>query len=73
MDFPGGSVVNNQPANAEIAREGDSNSGLRRSPGEGNDNPLQFSCLGNPMDKGDSWAIGFGVANSSTPQQLSTT
>ena len=73
MDFPGDSVVNNQPANAGIAREGDSNSGLRRSPGEGNDNPLQDSCLGKPTDKGDWWATGFGAANSRTPQQLSTT
>ena len=30
--------------------------GLGRSPGEGNDNPLQYSCLENPMDRGSSWA-----------------
>ena len=30
--------------------------GLRRSPGEGNGNPLQYSCLGNPMDRGGWWA-----------------
>ena len=47
--FPGGSVVNNLPTNS-----GDvgSTSGLERSPGEGNDNSLQYSCLGNPMDRG---------------------
>ena len=41
MDFPGGSVVKNQPANA-----GDVGSipGSGRSPGEGNGNPLQYSC-----------------------------
>ena len=49
MGFPGGSVVKNLPANA-----GDPGSmpGLGRSPGEGNGNPLQYSCLGNPMDRG---------------------
>ena len=49
MDFPGGSVVKNPPANT-----GDSGSvlGLGRSPGEGNGHPLQYSCLGNPVDRG---------------------
>ena len=47
--FPGGSVVMNLPANV-----GDSGSmpGSGRSPGEGTGNPLQYSCLGNPMDRG---------------------
>ena len=36
--------------------------GLGRSPGEGNGNPLQYSCLGNPMDRGDWRAIVHGVA-----------
>ena len=51
--FPGGSVVKNLPANA-----GDvgSSPGSGRSPEEGNSNPLQYSCLGNPMDRGDWWA-----------------
>ena len=48
--FPGGSVVKNLPANAG---DRDSVPGLGRSPGEGNDKPLQYSCLGNPMDRGD--------------------
>ena len=49
MGFPGRSVVKNPPANA-----GDVGSipGLGRSPGEGNGNPVQYSCLGNPMDRG---------------------
>ena len=34
-----------------------------RSPGEGNDNPLQYSCLRNPMDKGVWWATVHGVTN----------
>ena len=36
--------------------------GSERSPGEGNVNPLQYSCLGNPMDRGAWWATGHGVA-----------
>ena len=35
---------------------------LGRSPGEGNGNPLQYSCLGNPMDRGGWWATVHGVA-----------
>ena len=31
-------------------------------PGEGNGNPLQYFCLGNPMDRGAWWAIDYGVA-----------
>ena len=49
IDFPGSSVVKNVPANA-----GDMGSirGSRTSPGEGNGNPLQYSCLENPTDRG---------------------
>ena len=49
MGFPDGSVIKNPPANA-----GDRGSipGLGRSVGEGNDNSLQYSCLGNPTDRG---------------------
>ena len=46
-------MVKNPPANAEDAS---SIAGLGRSPGEGNCNPLQYSCLGNPMDRGD-WRV----------------
>ena len=42
--FPEGAVVKNPPANAR--------DGGRRFPGEGNGNPLQSSCLENPMDRG---------------------
>ena len=41
-------------------------SGLGRSPGEGNGNPLQYSCLENPMDGGAWWAAVHGVAGSRT-------
>ena len=49
IGFLGGAVVKNPPAKA-----GDTGSipGSRRCPGEGNDNPLQYSCLENSMDKG---------------------
>ena len=40
--------------------------GLGRSPGEGNGSPLQYSCLGNPMDSGAWWATVHGVAKSQT-------
>jgi len=59
LGFPGGSVVRNLPANA---RDGSSILGSGRSPGEGNGNPLQYSCLGNPIDRRGWWAIVHGVA-----------
>ena len=40
--------------------------GLGRLPREGNDNPLQFSCLGNPVDRGGRWATFQGVAATDT-------
>ena len=52
MGFPGGSAVRNLRANARDSRNSGSNSGSGRSPGEGNGNPLQYSCLGNSMDRG---------------------
>ena len=45
-------VVKNSPANAGDARDLGSIPGSERSPGEGNGNPLQYSCLENPMDRG---------------------
>ena len=63
-------VVKNPPANA-----GDLGSflGLGRSPGEGHSNPLQYSCLENPMDRGALWAIVHGVAKSwKRPKGLNT-
>ena len=55
--FPSGAVVKNPPANAGNARDADSISGSGRPSGEGNGNLLQYSCLGNPMDRGAWWAI----------------
>ena len=40
--------------------------GLGRSPGEGNGNPLQYSCLENTMDRGTWWATDHGVAKNQT-------
>ena len=58
MGFPGGSVVKNPPANLGDAGNGVSIPGWGRSPGGGNNNPLQYSCLENPMDRGAWWAMG---------------
>ena len=51
-DFPGTVVVKNSPASPGDARHLGSVLGSRRSPGEGHGNPLQYSCLENPMDGG---------------------
>ena len=49
-------VVKNPPANAGDIRDMNLIPGSRRSPGEGYESPLQYSCLGNPMDRGAWWA-----------------
>ena len=61
--FPGGSDGKESPCNA-----GDPAliPGSRRSPGEGNGYPLQYSCLENPMDRGAWWATAHLVAKSRT-------
>ena len=63
LGFPGGSEVKESAHNA-----GDLGSipGSGRSPGEGNSNPLQYSCLESPMDEGAWWATVHGVAKSQT-------
>ena len=57
--FPDGSVVKNLPAIQETLG---SIPGSGRSPGGGNDNALQYSCLGNPINTGAWWATVHGVA-----------
>ena len=61
--FPGGSEVK-----APVCSAGDLGviPGSGRFPGEGNGNPLQYSCLENPMDRGARWATVHGVAKSRT-------
>ena len=63
MGMPGGLVVKNPFADA-----GDMGSihGSEESPGEGNGKLIQYSCLGNPMDRGVWWATVHGVAKSRT-------
>ena len=62
LGLPGGTVVKNPPANT-----GDVSliPGSGRSPGEGKGNPLQYSCLGNPLDRGACWAMVHRVARES--------
>ena len=59
-------VVKNLPANEGDRKNVGSIPGSGRSPGGGNGNPLQCSCLENPMDRGAWWATVHGVANSRT-------
>ena len=66
LGFPGGSVVKNLPDNAGDTGNAGSVSGLGWSPGVGNGNPLQYSCLENPMDRGAWQATVHGVAKSQT-------
>ena len=70
-----GSVVKSRPAIQETAcSTGDLGSitGSGRSPGEGNGNPLQHSCLGNPMDRGSQGATVPGIAKSRTQLSVHT-
>ena len=68
MDFPGGSDDKESTCNAgELGTV----PGSGRSPGEGNGNPLQYSCLENPMDRGACRAIVHGFAESDTTEKVS--
>ena len=59
-------MVKNPPANGGDAKDAGSIPGSGRSPGEGNGNPLQYSCLGNPMDR-EAWrATVHGISKSWT-------
>ena len=63
-------MVKNLPASAGDTRDSGSVLGLGRYPGEGGGNPLQYSCLENPIDRGAWWATVYGVTKSQT--RLST-
>jgi len=67
MGSPGDAVVKNPPANAGDARDVSWIPGSGRSPGGGNGNPLQYSCLGNLMDREARRTTVHGVAKSQTP------
>ena len=66
LGFLGGAVVKNPPASAGDRRDTGSIPRSGRSPGVGNDNPVQYSCLENSMDRGAGWAVVHGVAKSQT-------
>ena len=59
-------MVKNPPANAGDVRDAVSIPGSGRSPGIGNGNPLQYSCLENLMDRGALWAAVHEVEKSQT-------
>ena len=59
-------VVKNLPANAGDERDAGNMSGAGRSPGGGHGDPLQYSCLENPTDRGAFWARVHTVAKSRT-------
>ena len=65
-------MVKNLPANAGDARDAGSISGLGRSPGVGNGNPLQHSHLENPMDRGAWWATIHAVTKQSETTEHNT-
>ena len=61
-------MVKNPPASAGDTRDTGSIPGSGRSPERGNGNPLQYSCLENPMDRGAWWATVHAVAESGTTE-----
>ena len=70
--FLSSAVVNNLPVSAGDIRVLSFIPGLGRSPGGGNGNPLQYSCLRNPRDRGAWWATVHRVVESDTTEQLRT-
>ena len=64
--FPGGSVGKESPCNARDTGDAGSIPESGRSPEGGYGNPLQYSCLGNPKDRGAWWATVYGVAKNQT-------
>ena len=62
-------MVKNMPVSAGDIRDEGSIPGLGRSPGEGNGNPLQYSCLENPMDRG-AWQVPWGCKESMGVQRV---
>ena len=65
-------VVKKPPVNAGDLKDLGSVPGLGKSPGGGHGNPLQYSCLENPTDRGAWWAAVHGVAESDATEQAHT-
>ena len=72
VGFTGGTVIKNLPVNAGDTRDMGSIPGSERSPGVGNGNPLQYSCLENSMDKGDWQATVHRVSESNVTKHART-
>ena len=66
MGFLGGTIIKNPPSSVGDVRHMSLIPGSGRSPGVGNGNVLQYSCLENPMDREAWWAAVLGVAKSQT-------
>ena len=66
MGFPGGSVIKNSPTNAGNIRDEGLIPGSGRFPGGGHGNPLQYSCLENPMGRRAWWTTVHEAAKSQT-------
>ena len=64
LGFPGGSVVQNPPDNAEDLLQEEFSPWVEQIPWRGYSNPPQYSHLGNPMDRGAWWVTVHGVAKS---------
>ena len=58
--FPSGSVIKNPPAKIGDAKDSDLIHGSKKSPGGGNGNPLNYSCLENPRDREAWWTMVHG-------------
>ena len=69
VGFPGGTVVKNPPANVGDTRDAGFIPGLERSPGGGNGNPFQYSCLENSLDRGAWGATVYNWATEDTAYQ----
>ena len=66
LGFPGGVVVKNSPDKAGDTGDLGSTPGSGKSPGGGRGNPLQYSCLGNPLNRGTWWTTVHGVSKNWT-------
>ena len=64
-------MANSLPANVRDTRDMSSIPGLGKFPGEGNNNPFQYSCMGNPTDRGDQWAMVHWLTESDTAELIS--